>query len=84
MKRKNFTTQKNSLFSNTKNMETKVMEIKVTKVYRVGGVEYSSREAAFKATAKEILQKHFEEGIDSLIQNAAEVRRALSILGKEE
>ena len=73
-----------SLFSNTKNHGDKDMEIKVTKVYRVGGVEYTSREEAFKATAREILQKHYEEGIDSLIQNAAEVRRALSILGKEE
>ena len=58
------------------------MEIKVTKVYRVGGVEYASKEEAFKATAKEVLEKHYSEGIDSLIENATEVRRALSILGK--
>ena len=84
MKRKNFTTEKNSLFSNTKVMETKIMEIKVSKVYMVGGVEYSSRDAAFKATAREVLEKHYADGVEALIQNAAEVRRALGILGNKE
>ena len=84
MKRENYTTKNNSFFlNNKKSLETN-MEIKVTKVYRVGGVEYSSREAAFKATAREVLEQHYSEGIESLIANSAEVRRALSILANKE
>ena len=65
-------------------METKNMEIKVSKVYMVDGKEYSSREAAFKASAREILEKHYADGIEALITNASEVRRALGILGSKE
>jgi ribosomal protein S17E len=58
------------------------MEIKVSKVYRVNGVEYNSKEEAVKATAREILEKHFENGLEALIENAEEVRKALNILSK--
>ena len=85
MKRKKIFSKINFLFSNKKqSMETKNMEIKVSKVYMVGGVEYSSRDAAFKATAREVLKNHYEGGIEALIENAAEVRRALGILGSKE
>ena len=83
MKRKNSTT-KNSLFSNTiKNMETN-MEIKVTKTYRVGDKEFTSKNEAFKATARAVLEAHYNEGVEALIENAAEVRRALGILSSKE
>ena len=90
MKRKNSTSQnsqilkKNSLFSNKTLMETRTMEIKISKVYMVDGKEYSSREAAFKASAREILEKHYANGVEALIENASEVRRALGILGSKE
>ena len=84
MKRKNLLLKKNSLFSNKTSMETKNMEIKVSKVYVVEGKEYSSRDAAFKASAREILEKHYADGVEALIENASEVRRALGILGSKE
>ena len=84
MKRKNLLLKKNSLFSNKTSMETRNMEIKVSKVYVVDGKEYSSRDAAFKASAREILEKHYADGVEALITNSAEVRRALGILGSKE
>jgi hypothetical protein len=60
------------------------MEISVTKVYTVGGKEFSSKEEAVKATAKEILSKCVanEQEVQALIDNADDVRRALAILKK--
>ena len=84
MKRKNLLLKKNSLFSNKTSMETRNMEIKVSKLYVVDGKESSSRDAAFKASAREILEKHYADGVEALITNSAEVRRALGILGSKE
>jgi hypothetical protein len=60
------------------------MEIQVTKVYTMGGKEFSSKEEAIKATAKEILSKCVanEQEVQALIDNADDVRRALAILKK--
>ena len=65
-------------------METKIMEIKVTKTYRVGDKEFTSKNEAFKATARLVLEQHYNEGVEALIENAAEVRRALGILAGKE
>ena len=84
MKRENYTTKNNSLFLNKTSMETKIMEIKVTKTYKVGNQEFTSKNEAFKATARVVLEQHYNEGIEALIENAAEVRRALGILSSKE
>ena len=83
MKRKNFTTEKNSLFSNKTSMETKNMEIKVSKVFKVGGVEYSSKEEAVKAGAMELLNTEIPKGLDNVLAKAEEIIKALQIVNKK-
>ena len=82
MKRKILYSQKNSLFSNTINMETKVMDIKVSKVYKVGNVEYTSKEEAVKASAMEILNKEIPVGLDNVLAKADEIISALKIVSR--
>ena len=83
MKRKNLYSEKNSLFSNTTSMETKIMEIKVSKVFKVGNVEYSSREEAIKASAMELLNTEIPKGLDSVLANASEIIKALQVVNKK-
>ena len=64
-------------------METKIMEIKVSKVYKVGGVEYSSKEEAVKAGAMELLNTEIPKGLDSVLGKAEEIIRALQIVSKK-
>lgn len=82
MKRKILYSQKNSLFSNTINMETKVMDIKVSKVYKVGNVEYTSKEEAVRASAMETLNKEIPVGLDNVLAKADEIISALKIVSR--
>jgi hypothetical protein len=85
MKRKE-KNKKNSLFTSQikLNRGDDTMEISITKVYTVGGKEFSTKEEAFRETAIEILKKHVssEQEVKALVENADEVRRALAILKK--
>ena len=89
MKRKNSTTKKNSLFleknsffSNKNNIVKgdKIMEVKVTKTYKVGNLEFSSIEAVQQHVAKETVLAYLAEGVDHVIENSAEFIKQLKIL----
>ena len=82
MKRKNYITENNSLFSNTKSWR-QIMEIKVSKVFKVGDVEYSSREEAVKASAMEVLNTEIPLGVNNVLAKAAEVISALKVVSKK-
>ena len=84
MKRKNLYSEiKNSenkiLFSNKIVMETN-MEVKVTKTYKVGNLEFSSIEAVQQHVAKETVMAYLAEGVDHVIENSAEFIKQLKIL----
>ena len=83
MKRKNLYSQKNSLFSNSKSWR-QIMEIKVSKVFKVGGVEYSSREEAVKASAMELLNTEIPLGVDNVLSKASEIVKALQIVSRKK
>ena len=88
MKRKNYTTknslflEKNSFFSNKNNIVKgdKIMEVKVTKSYKVGNLEFSSIEAVQQHVAKETVEAYLTEGVDHIIENSAEFVKQLKIL----
>ena len=63
-------------------METN-MEIKVSKVFKVGGVEYASKEEAMKASAMEILNTQIPLGLKNVVEKAEEIIKALQIVGKK-
>ena len=63
-------------------MET-IMEIKVSKVFKVGGVEYSSREEAIKASAMELLNTEIPQGLDNVLAKAEDIIKALQIVNKK-
>ena len=67
------------LFSNKIVMETN-MEVKVTKSYKVGNLEFSSLEAVQQHVAKETVMAYLAEGVDHVIENSAEFIKQLKIL----
>lgn len=84
MKRKKLYLEKNN--SNTFQILShgdKIMEIKVSKVYKVGGVEYSSKEEAMKASAMEVLNTEIPLGVSNVLAKAEEIISALKIVGKK-
>ena len=89
MKRKNSTTKKNSLFleknsffSNKNNIVKgdKIMEVKVTKTYKVGDLEFSSIEAVNQHVAQQTVLALLNQGVDHVIENSEEFIRQLKIL----
>jgi hypothetical protein len=72
-------------FSNkTKIVETITMEIKATKIFKVGDKEYSSREEAITAAAMDTLHTEIPLGIDNVIAKSAEIIKALQVVGKKK
>ena len=59
------------------------MEIKVSKEFKVGGVEYSSKEEAIKAGAMELLNTEIPKGLDNVLAKAEEIIKALQIVNKK-
>ena len=59
------------------------MEIKVSKVFKVGGVEYSSKEEAVKAGAMELLNTEIPKGLENVLAKAEEIIKALQIVNKK-
>ena len=64
-------------------METTNMNIKVSKVFKVGNVEYSSKEEAMKASAMELLNTEIPQGLDNVLAKAEEIIKALQIVNKK-
>ena len=87
MKRKNSTTknslflEKNSFFLNKINIvKETIMEIKATKVYKVGDKEFTSIEAVNQFVAQQTVAAYLAEGVDHVIENSEEFIRQLKVL----
>lgn len=61
------------------------MELKVemSKTYKVGDKEYSSREEALKASAMELLHEEIPKGFDNVVSKATDIIKALNIVKKD-
>ena len=85
MKRKFYTTKNSQnlvnkiLFLNKIVMETK-MEVKVTKSYKVGNLEFSSIEAVNQYAAEQTVLTYLNKGVDHVIENSSEFIKSLKIL----
>ena len=56
------------------------MEVKVTKSYKVGNLEFSSIEAVQQHVAKETVEAYLAEGVDHVIENSTEFIKQLKAL----
>ena len=87
MKRKNYTTKKNSLFLeknsfflNKINIGDSNMDIKASKIYKVGDKEFTSIEAANQFVAQGTVQSYLACGVDYIIDNSEDFIKNLKIL----
>ena len=56
------------------------MEVKVTKSYKVGNLEFSSLEAVNQYAAEQTVLTYLNKGVDHVIENSAEFIKSLKIL----
>jgi hypothetical protein len=54
--------------------------LQVTKTFKVGNKEYSSKEEAMVALATEVLEREVPLGVDNVIAKASEIIQALRII----
>jgi hypothetical protein len=54
--------------------------LQVTKTFKVGDKEYTSKEEAMVALATEVLEREIPLGIDNVILKASEIIQALRII----
>jgi hypothetical protein len=54
--------------------------LQVTKTFKVGNKEYSSKEEAMVALATEVLEREVPLGVDNVISKASEIIQALRII----
>lgn len=58
-------------------------QIQISKTYKVGDKEYSSKEEAMKASAMELLYEEIPKGFDNVVAKAEDIIKALNIVKKE-
>ena len=86
MKRKNLYSEinffENKIFNSNKklSLETKTMEVKITKTYKVGDKEFSSIEAVNQYAAEQTVQSYLACGVDYIIDHSADFVKNLKIL----
>jgi hypothetical protein len=54
--------------------------LQVTKTFKVGDKEYSSKEEAMAALATEVLEREIPLGVQNVISKASEIIQALRII----
>jgi len=57
--------------------------LQITKTFKVGDKEYSSKEEAMGALAMEVLEREIPLGVQNVISKASEVIQALRIVKKQ-
>ena len=79
---KNSQILENKIFNSNKklSLETKTMEVKITKTYKVGDKEFSSIEAVNQYAAEQTVLTYLNKGVDHVIENSAEFIKSLKIL----
>jgi hypothetical protein len=59
------------------------MKLEITKTFKIGDKEYSSKEEAMKALAMEVIEREVALGVNNVISKASEVIQALKIIKKQ-
>ena len=54
--------------------------LEIKKTFSVNGKEYDSKDAAMKALALEVLNTEIPKGVESIIENAAQIIQALKVI----
>ena len=85
MKRKKINSEikfsENKFFDSNKKLSLETnMEVKVTKSYKVGNLEFSSLEAVNQYAAEQTVLTYLNKGVDHVIENSAEFIKSLKIL----
>ena len=85
MKRKKINSEikfsENKIFDSNKKLSLETnMEVKVTKSYKVGNLEFSSLEAVNQYAAEQTVLTYLNKGVDHVIENSAEFIKSLKIL----
>jgi hypothetical protein len=57
--------------------------LQVTKTFKVGDKEYTSKEDAMKALATEVLEREIPLGVNNVISKANEIIQALRVIKKQ-
>jgi hypothetical protein len=61
----------------------KTTNLQITKTFKVGDKEYSSKEEAMVALATEVLEKEVALGVDNVISKASEIISALRVIKRQ-
>jgi len=61
----------------------KTTNLQITKTFRVGDKEFTSKDEAMKALAVEVLEKEITLGVDNVISKATEIIQALRVINKQ-
>jgi len=56
--------------------------LEIKKTFSVNGKEYDCKESAMKAIAREVLNTEIPKGVESIIENAAQIIQALKVLNR--
>ena len=57
--------------------------LQITKTFKVGDKEYTSKEEAMAALAMEVLEKEVSLGVENVISKASEIISALRIIKRQ-
>jgi hypothetical protein len=57
--------------------------LQITKTFKVGNKEYSSKEEAMAALATEVLEREIPLGVQNVISKASEIIQALRVIKKQ-
>jgi hypothetical protein len=57
--------------------------LQITKTFKVGDKEYTSKEEAMVALAMEVLEREVALGVDNVISKANEIIQALRVIKKQ-
>jgi hypothetical protein len=60
----------------------KTTNLQITKTFKVGDKEYTSKEEAMAALAMEVLEKEVSLGVENVISKASEIISALRIINR--
>ena len=60
----------------------KTTNLQITKTFRVGDKDYTSKEEAMKALAREVLDNEIPKGVDNVIEKAAQIIQALKVVNR--
>ena len=60
----------------------KTTNLQITKTFRVGDKDYSSKDEAMKALAREVLDTEIPKGVENVIEKAASIIQALKVINR--